>query len=254
MDRIDVCGVPFFNTTVDGAVDEAMRLIATGKPGYVVTPNAEIMQEALENDDVKTVLLGASIVLPDGIGVVKAASILGRPLKGKVAGIEFGEALAERFAKTGNRLYLFGGKPGIAEMAAQKLIEKHPGLNICGTADGYFKDDSERLPDILKKKPDALFVCLGAPKQELWMSKHVNDLNGTLMVGLGGSLDGYAGVVKRAPKIFVKLGLEWFYRLICQPWRLGRMMRLPKFLVSAKKYAKAEKRSNCPGSRKEKRK
>ena len=138
-------------------------------------------------------------------------------------------------------LFLFGAKPGVADTAAQKLKEKVPGLKISGTRDGYFKP--EDTDDIVKQINDSgakiLWVCLGAPKQEKWMSDNRDKLN----VGLGGSIDLYAGNVKRAPKIFIKLGCEWLYRLLKEPKRLGRMMNIPKVLRIAKKEAKRRKKN-----------
>ena len=133
------------------------------------------------------------------------------------------------------RLYLLGSKPGIAELAAKKMLEKCPNLCICGMADGYFKDEAEVVRKINEAQADALYVCLGAPKQEKFMQTHQNELNVKLMIGLGGTLDGIAGTVKRAPRWMIRLQLEWLYRLIKEPKRIGRMMRLPKFIFAALK-------------------
>ena len=229
--KIDVMGVRFDNLTMSEFVDRAEQIIRSGEKGYCVTPNAEIVYEAIYDDSFRDLLNGAALVLPDGAGVVLGARILGTPLWGKVAGIEFGEAVCASMAKSGGRVYLLGGKPGVAELAAQKLTEKYPGLNICGTADGYFKDEAPVIEKVNAAKPDVLFVCLGAPKQEKFMKNHLNELDAKLMLGLGGSLDGYAGVAKRAPQWMIDLYLEWLYRLIKEPKRFGRMMRLPKFVI-----------------------
>ena len=135
-------------------------------------------------------------------------------------------------AQTGQTLYLLGGKPGIAEKAAVNLQAKHPGLKVVGTADGYFKDETPVVERINDSEPDVLFVCLGAPKQELFMVDHRRELQVGLMIGLGGSLDGFAGTVKRAPVWMQRAGLEWLYRLLKEPRRLKRMMRLPKFVLA----------------------
>ena len=135
-------------------------------------------------------------------------------------------------AKCGGRVYLLGAKPGVAETAGERMKAQFPGLEICGTHDGYFQDDAPVIKDINALQPDLLLVCLGAPKQELWMHGNAAALKVGLMAGLGGSLDVFAGTVKRAPVFFQKLGLEWFYRLIKEPWRFKRMMKLPKFLFA----------------------
>ena len=118
---------------------------------------------------------------------------------------------------------------------------RYPGLSVCGTLDGYGnKEDAARI--IAQTKPDAVFVCLGMGTQETWMRDYGEETGASLLIGLGGSLDVYAGVAKRAPKLFLKLSLEWFWRLLCQPSRLGRMLKLPKFLKNVKKEAKKRKK------------
>lgn len=225
-------GVGFDNLTKSEFTAKAEQMLQTGEHGYVVTPNAEIVYEAMHDDGFRALLNEASMVLPDGAGVVLGAKILGTPIREKVAGIEFGEEVCRVLAKNGGRLYLLGGKPGIAKAAGEKLCEKYPGLQICGTDDGYFMDAGGVIAKINEAKPDVLFVCLGAPKQEKFIRDHFEALDVTLMLGLGGSLDGYAGVAQRAPRWMIDLSLEWLYRLLKEPKRLGRMMRLPKFVAA----------------------
>lgn len=240
--KTDVMGVGFHNVTLDEAVVLADRLIAGRNGAYCVTPNAEIVWETMHDDAFRGIVNDAALVLPDGAGVVLGAKILGRPLKGKVAGIDFADRLAGHLAEAGGSLYLLGSKPGIAEVAAQNLTAKYPGLRIAGTADGYFQDEAPVVEKILAADPDVLFVCLGAPKQEKFMAKYCDRLHVGLMIGLGGSLDGFAGAVKRAPKWMIRCNLEWFYRLLKEPRRLGRMMRLPKFVLACKKQRRKEMR------------
>ena len=224
-------GVGFDNLTKSEFTAKAEDMLQKGERGYVVTPNAEIVYESIQDDSFRALLNNASMVLPDGAGVVLGAKILGTPIKEKVAGIEFGEEVCKLLAKNGGRLYLLGGKPGIARAAGEKLMEKYPGLQICGSADGYFTDEQAVVAKINEAKPDVLFVCLGAPKQEKFIKAHFEELDVTLMLGLGGSLDGYAGVAQRAPRWMIDLSLEWLYRLLKEPRRIGRMMRLPKFVA-----------------------
>ena len=135
--------------------------------------------------------------------------------------------------KAGKKLYLLGSKPGIAELAAEKMLAKHPGLTIAGMADGYFKDEAPVVEKINAVKPDVLFVCLGAPKQEKWMARWGEHTGARLAIGLGGVLDVYAGNVERAPESWQKLGLEWAYRLKKEPKRITRMAKLPLVLVKS---------------------
>ena len=133
----------------------------------------------------------------------------------------------------GKRLYLLGAAPGVAEQAAVNLQAAYPGLVVCGAHDGYFQEDGPVAGAIRAARADIVFVCLGFPKQEKWIDANGEAAGARLYIGLGGSLDVFAGKVERAPASFQKLGLEWLYRLIRQPSRIGRMSKLPLFLVSA---------------------
>ena len=232
--RIDVLGVGFDNVTMAEAVEQGMALLHSEGSHYVVTPNPEIVEACRENGAAKAAVNGADLVLPDGIGIIKGAAMLGTPLKEKTPGIEFAAHMMERMAGEGMSLYLLGAKPGIAEQAAEKLSAQYPGLKIAGTHDGYFKEDGPVVEDIRQSGADCVFVCLGAPKQEFWMAKNGPATGARLLCGLGGSLDVFAGTVERAPKFFCDHGLEWFYRLCKEPKRIGRMMKLPLFLVHVK--------------------
>ena len=230
--RINIMGVDFDSLTLSEAVDRAEALISERRAAYVVTPNPEIVMTCWENPDAMEAVLNADLVLPDGVGVAYGAKILGTPLKGKLPGIDFAAELMRRMASRGGRVYLLGAKPGVAEMAGLRMQEQFPGLIVCGTHDGYFQEDAPIIEEINALQPDLLLVCLGAPKQELWMRRNRPVMKVGLMAGLGGSLDVFAGTVKRAPALFQRLGLEWFYRLIKEPWRFKRMMKLPKFLFA----------------------
>lgn len=238
IEKVNVRGVYFDNVNMQEAIDKAMGFINSDLCDYIVTPNAEIVQSCIENPENYQVINSASMIIPDGIGVVYAAKILGTPLKCKVPGCELAEHLVQKISKTGDGIFFFGGgkatdeKPCVAQQAADKLSEKYPGLNVCGCRDGYFSDDDNAaiIDDINNSGAKLLFVCLGAPKQEKWIYNNREKLKVNLAIGLGGSLDVFSGNVKRAPKFFIKANLEWFYRLICMPSRIGRMMKLPKFL------------------------
>ena len=236
--RIDVLGVGFDNLTMQEAVARGAELLEQEGCHYVVTPNPEIVETCRENRAARDAVNGADLVLPDGVGIIKGARILGTPMKEKTPGIEFAAHLMDEMGRKGKSLYLLGAKPGVAEAAAKRRQEQHPGLRIAGTHDGYFKDDGPVVEAIAASGADCVFVCLGAPKQELWMAKNGPATGARLLCGLGGSLDVFAGVVERAPKFWSDHGLEWFYRLLHNPSRIGRMMKLPLFLV----HVKAEKR------------
>ena len=228
--KIDVMGLKFDNMTMDEALSRAEALLRGEKAAYIVTPNAEIAYEALHDVQLREMLNGADLMLPDGAGVVLASKLLRTPVKQKVAGVDFAAGLLGILERNGESLYLLGGKPGIGELAAQKMLEAHPQLRIAGIADGYFQDEAPVIAKINASGADALFVCLGAPKQERFMVQHQQELHVHLMAGLGGSLDAFAGTVQRAPAWMIRLNLEWLYRLIREPKRFRRMLRLPKYL------------------------
>ncbi|MCI9445395.1 MAG: WecB/TagA/CpsF family glycosyltransferase [Oscillospiraceae bacterium] len=231
--RISVLGVGFDNITMDQAVAEGVRLMDTAGAHYAVTPNPEIVEVCREDPEALEAVNGADLVLADGIGIIYGAKMLGTPLKGRVTGIGFAQNLMGRMAENGKSLYLLGARPGVAEKAAERLRSQYPGLRIAGTHDGYFQEDAPVTEAIRESGADVVFVCLGAPKQEKWMKKNGGATGARLLVGLGGCLDVFSGEVQRAPEVFQKLGLEWLHRLAKNPSRIGRMMKLPLFLVHA---------------------
>ena len=231
--RIDVLGVGFDNLTPEEAAAAGAALAGADGFHYAVTPNPEFLLAARKNEAFRTVLNQADLSMPDGIGVVYVSKILGRPLKGRVPGIDFAEHLVAWMARTGKRLYLLGSKPGVAEAAAKTLTERYPGLTVCGTHDGYFQEDAPVIEAVRASGADVVLVGLGAPKQELWMAQNGPATGARFMVGLGGALDVFAGNVERAPEAWQKAGMEWCYRLLKEPKRIGRMAKLPLVLVQA---------------------
>lgn len=234
MEKIKIRGVIFDNVDMSQALERCRGwLTDPGRknPAVIHTPNAEIVQLCVEQPEMRGLINSADLIIPDGSGVILASKILGRPLKkGKVAGVELSERVVAMCAELGLGVFILGGKPGVPQTAADKLREKYPNLIIAGVRDGYFKDDAEVIAEINRSAAAFLIVCLGVPKQEKWIAAHKNELCVKLAGGFGGSVDIFAGTAKRAPKIFVKLGLEWFYRLLREPKRIGRMMKLPKFV------------------------
>ncbi len=243
--RLNVLGVGIDTYSMSEATDVLCNAMEKDDVFSVYTPNSEIILYAYKNPDYCSLLNRGDLVTPDGIGVVYASKILRRPLPERVGGFDLANRVLEKIAGCGKSVYLFGGKPGVAEKASEKIKELYPGTEIAGCADGYFDEEKEKkiIEDINEKKPDLLFVCLGFPKQEIWIDAHRNELNAKVCMGIGGSLDVFAGEVKRAPEAFQKLGLEWLYRLLKQPSRAIRMLALPKFgftvLFRGKKFLKS---------------
>lgn len=230
--RTEIFGVGFDDMTAEQAVSFANDTINAGEKAYIVTPNPEIVWIARKDKPLRDSINSAALVLPDGVGIILAAKILGTPLRELIPGIDFTTLLLDKLSNSGGSVFLLGAKPGVAEEASRKLIDSHPGLVIAGVADGYFTDDRPVIEQINSACPDLLLVCLGAPKQELWMAGSISKLNVRICVGLGGALDVFAGTVKRAPMLFRRLGLEWLYRLIREPRRIKRMIKLPLFILA----------------------
>lgn len=205
---------------------------AGGVPGaHVVTANPELVMEARRNPEFAEALRRADLVLPDGIGIVWAARLLGRSVPERVPGIELTEALLETAADRGYKVFLLGAAPGVADEAAASARRRYPALRVVGTHHGYFSAEEE--PSVVQRitdaAPDLLLVALGAPRQELFIARHRRRWNVPVAMGVGGTFDVWAGRARRAPAWIRAVGLEWLYRLLREPRRLKRAPALPRF-------------------------
>ena len=242
MDKVNILGVNVDMVNISQAVDVIMDFFNEDKLHSVFTPNSEIIMRAYKDEEFCKLLNNASLLTADGIGVVYASKILKKPISERAAGYDIACKVLEKINYTDHKLFLFGGKPGVAEEAKENLLKKYPALNIVGIQNGYFKAEEEEaiVEEINNSGADIVFVCLGAPKQEQWIDRHKDKLKVRVAMGIGGSLDVFAGRAERAPEFFCKTGLEWFYRLCKEPWRIGRMMELPKFgmtvIAKGRKY------------------
>lgn len=233
-DTVDILGVKVDRVNFDKALSIAEGLVRSDGVSVILTPNPEIVMCAHEDESFKKILNSADLCTADGIGIVYASRILKTPVPERVAGFDLTCALLEKLSKSGEGVFLFGAKPGVAELAKTKMEERFPGINIVGTRNGYFKesDEAEITEQINASGASLLLVCLGAPKQEKWIAAHRSALNVKLCMGVGGTLDVFAGTAKRAPEIFIKLNIEWLYRFLKQPSRIGRFAALPKFMMT----------------------
>ena len=230
--RVSILGVDFDPLTLAEAAERADALVQEGAGGYIVTANPEIVLRCQKDDAYRAAVNGAELVLPDGVGDLLAGRILGTPLPERVTGADLTPRLLARLAKRGGSVFLYGGKPGVAERAAARLKKAYPGLRIVGTENGYISDERNLLFRLEETQPDLLLVGLGAPRQERWMAEHKDRLT-AVSIGVGGLLDVFAGDVPRAPESWQKAGLEWLYRLCREPRRIRRMAKLPGILVLA---------------------
>ena len=231
-ERVEILGVKVDAVTMSQAVERVINLIESGKPSMVATANAEMLLNATHDAELKNILNAASLVVPDGAGTVWAARHLGKFMPERVAGFDLVQELMKIAPAHGFKFFLFGAAPGIADKAKLKAETLYPGIKIVGTRNGYFKADDE--PDIIAQikssRPDILLAALGVPKQEKWLFKHKDELKVPVSIGVGGTFDVMAGVVKRAPLWMQKARLEWLFRAMLQPSRAGRLLALPKFV------------------------
>lgn len=223
-------GVEVSRVNMSDTLKEVDTIINNRKPSFVVAINPEKIMKATEDDKLRELLNSAAIQIPDGIGVVLASRLNGGKIKSRVTGIDLMNNVCKLASEKGYKIFMLGAKPGVAAKAAELLKEKYESINIVGIIDGYFKSDEEVVQKVHEVKPDIIFVALGSPKQEYWITKNMDILNVPLLMGVGGSFDVICGNIKRAPQWMCNLGLEWFYRLIKEPWRAKRMLSLPVFL------------------------
>ena len=227
--KSQVLGVAFDRVTIDQAVDWTLARTARGESACICTPNPEIVWAARRDDDLRRAIGEADMVLPDGIGVVWASRVLGCPLPERVSGYDFLMALLARLK---GRVFLLGGRPGVGPRAGAVIEKQFPNVTVAGWRDGYFQDGDAVLKAVRDAGADVILVCMGTPEQELWMQRNKPAMDKGVMIGLGGCLDVLAGDLRRAPERWIRANLEWLYRLLQQPRRLGRQLRLPLFVMA----------------------
>jgi len=237
-EKINIRGLNFANITMTEAFDIAKSYIAGDKPRAIYTPNAEITQMCIDDKagDLFKLINSADMIIPDGAGVILASKILRTPLKQKVGGYDLAyNNIVPYLDETGGTLFLLGSTEENVEKAVFNLKEKYKNLKIFYN-NGYFnkEKESEENNEVIEKinnyAPDVVIVCLAAPAQEKWIFENKDKLKAKLLLGLGGTIDVIAGAKKYAPKIFIKLNLEWLYYFIKYPARRKRFKLLPKFI------------------------
>jgi len=236
-----ILDIPVNPYTMDEAVSKLTGDTLSQKINFVVTANAEIIMMAQQDAAYKKLLQEETdMILPDGAGTVWAGNYLGYHIPERVAGYDLFLRLLEEAAKRKIPVFFFGGKPGVAEEAAEEGRRRWPGLQVAGCRNGYFSADEETaiINEINGSGAAMLFAALGAPKQEKWLNHYAAELKPCLRMGIGGSFDVLAGKMQRAPKWMQDAKLEWLFRLMKQPSRIGRMMALPKFVLEVRKGKK----------------
>ncbi len=237
MSKVKILGVGFDPVSPEEAFNKVVMLLKEDKTSFIVTPNPEMLTDASNNRDLYLALNSADLSIADGIGVIYAAKILNVPLKERVTGIGLMHDILEFLGKTERTYFLFGAKPNVAVKASENIDKTYEGIKCVGVRDGYFdeKEEFKIIDEINEAKPDVLFVGLGSPKQELWVYENLKMLNASVCICIGGAIDVYSGIIKRAPKWISKIGFEWLYRAIKEPKRFKRLLKIPSFLIKVVK-------------------
>ena len=241
MDSIKIFGVKIHNITFEDGIKEIKSYLKGNDLKTIYTPNPEIVMGAKENKKLKEIINRGDLITADGIGLIYASKIKKRPLKERVTGYDLSMELLNIGNEKGYKLYLLGGKEGVAKGAAENIQKAYPNIKIAGYHQGYFKgshnnyenhqEELKIIEDINASEPDIIFVGLGFPNQEIWIDTNKNKITGKVIIGNGGVMDILSGNLKKTPDIYRKLGLEWLYRLIKEPSRIKRQIVIPKFIL-----------------------
>lgn len=221
----------FLNTYIDNitmkeAVTYIDTMILNKQKGYIVTPNVDFIIRLEKDDKFKKIVQQADLIVTDGKPLIWIAKKLGTPIKEKISGSDLSPKIFELAAKNGYSIFLLGGKEGVAEKAKINMEKKYEGIQIIGTYSpsfGFEKDGEEvnKINQIINRdNPDILLVCLGSPKQEIFIYENINKYNAIVSLAVGATIDFEAGNIKRAPKWISNIGMEWFYRFCKEPTRL----------------------------------
>lgn len=242
MESIKILGIAVSNVTKEEALEFIKKgLNKRGKKIKIFTPNPEIIAFANDNKRFKTILNSCDLALPDAIGLIWTAKLLGKNLKKRIAGADFMEMLCQEAEKQGFTVGLLGGGAKIAERTAECLLAKYPKLKIVFASSEWPYERDKWKMENRKWKIDILFVAFGFPRQEQWIYENLPKIPVKAAMAVGGSFDYISGAVPRAPLFIRKIGLEWLFRLIIQPWRIRRQLALVRFVYLVLKYAKIQK-------------
>jgi N-acetylglucosaminyldiphosphoundecaprenol N-acetyl-beta-D-mannosaminyltransferase len=228
--RVDILGCGIDLVDMSGAVDRVVGFLRDLNPAQVVTLGAEMAVYGVRDHGYRTVVNGADLVVGDTVGIVWASRVLGSPLRERVTGIELVERLCDLVREP---VYFLGAADGVASSAAAALQTRHPNLRVAGTQHGYFSEaEAAAVAQAIRASGARLvLVALGFPRQEYWIRDQLPTLGSATCIGVGGAFDVWAGKAQRAPESWRRSGLEWLYRLVTEPRRLGRQLALPEFAL-----------------------
>jgi N-acetylglucosaminyldiphosphoundecaprenol N-acetyl-beta-D-mannosaminyltransferase len=241
-DSIRLLGMRVDRVDMNGALTLVEEFIRSGQPHHIVTADASMVVTASEDKEFAAIVEASDLVTPDGAGILWATKRNGEPVRAKVSGVDLSARCIALSAEKGWRIFFFGAGPGVAEEASARMQARHPGANIVGFRDGFFKpeDEAKIVEEIRAAKPDILLVALGIPKQEKFIFRHKAAMGVPVCIGVGGTLDVFSGTVKRAPVWMQNTGLEWLYRLASNPKKISKVKLLPRFALMTLRAPKAQ--------------
>ena len=216
---------------MDATLRRIEHYLAEGGPHQIVTLGTEMVVYAQRDASYRDIVNACALAVCDTAGLLWASRLRSGPLRARVAGVELVERLCEMSVRTGARLFFLGGAPGIAAQAAHALAARYQGMRVAGALDGYFSPEgsAEIAAAIAVARADIVFVGLGFPRQEVWLTNHLAATGARVGIGVGGSFDILSGHKQRAPHVWCKMHLEWLYRLLDEPSRWRRQLALPVF-------------------------
>ncbi|MHB1127158.1 MAG: WecB/TagA/CpsF family glycosyltransferase [Bacillota bacterium] len=229
--RVQVFSIGVDRVDMNGALQHVEEFIREGSAHLIFAANPEKVMRVEQDGELQEILQKAELVIADGTGILWAAKVFGCALPERVTGIDLMHAITGLSARQGYRVYLLGAAPGVAQEAADRLALLYPGLQVAGTHHGFFRpeEEEELIGQVNSSCPDILFVAMGSPRQEKWLHRNRERLQVPVCMGVGGSFDVVTGRVDRAPRWMQRVGLEWSYRLLRDPRRVGRMTVLPRY-------------------------
>ena len=231
---IDMLGYEIFAANMD----ECLEVVLSKEKVHIVSGNPEVLYTGLNDKNLfDNFTSDKSLIIPDGVGVQISAKILKTPVEEKIAGIEFMKKILEKCEDSGEGIYLLGASEENLKACVANILRDYPRINISGYHNGFFDLDNPReiLEEIKEKKPMAVFVAMGCPRQEKFIVRYMDELPCKIFMGVGGSFDVIAEKVNRAPRWMIDIGMEWAYRVAKEPWRIKRLGSIPKFIWTVTK-------------------
>lgn len=231
---IDMLGYEIFAANMD----ECLEVVLSKEKVHIVSGNPEVLYTGLNDKNLfDNFTSDKSLIIPDGVGVQISAKILKTPVEEKIAGIELMKKILEKCEDSGEGIYLLGASEENLKACVANILRDYPRINISGYHNGFFDLDNPReiLEEIKEKKPMAVLVAMGCPRQEKFIVRYMDELPCKIFMGVGGSFDVIAEKVNRAPRWMIDIGMEWAYRVAKEPWRIKRLGSIPKFIWTVTK-------------------